>query len=64
MPRHNGTTCARAHGLVDALNRLGVTLSIPTLTDLGYENAADGLRHPLKKPKAVNSPSPTRSSTL
>lgn len=28
--REHDTTCARAHGLVDALNRLAVTLSIPT----------------------------------
>ncbi|MFI6359158.1 transposase family protein [Streptomyces sp. NPDC050743] len=49
--REHDTTCARAHGLVDALNRLAATLGIPTLTDLGYENAADGLRHPVKKPK-------------
>ncbi|MFD6327247.1 transposase family protein, partial [Streptomyces sp. NPDC058442] len=37
--------------LVDALNRFAATLGIPTLTDLGYENAADGFRHPYKKPK-------------
>lgn len=49
--REHDTTCARAHGLVDALNRLAATRGIPTLTDLGYENAADGLRHPVKKPK-------------
>jgi hypothetical protein len=49
--REHDTTCARAHGLVDALNRLAVTLGIPTLTDLGYENAGAGLRHPVKKPK-------------
>lgn len=45
------TTCARAHGLVHALNRLAATLGIPTLTDLGYENAADGFRYPVKEPK-------------
>jgi hypothetical protein len=49
--REHDTTCARAHGLVEALNRLAVALGIPTLTDLGYENAGDGLRHPIKKPK-------------
>ncbi|MGW2936163.1 HARBI1 family protein [Streptomyces sp. NPDC001156] len=49
--REHDTTCARAHGLVDALNRLAATLGIPTLTDLGYENAGEGLRHPVKKPK-------------
>jgi hypothetical protein len=49
--REHDTTCTRAHGLVDALNRLASALGIPTLTDLGHENAADGLRHPLKKPK-------------
>ncbi|MDQ0749731.1 hypothetical protein QF034_003962 [Streptomyces africanus] len=49
--REHDTTCARTHGLVDALNRLASTLDIPTLTDLGYENAGDGFRHPVKKPK-------------
>jgi len=49
--REHDTTRARAHGLVDALNRLATTLCIPTLTDLGHENAADGFRHPVKKPK-------------
>jgi DDE superfamily endonuclease len=49
--REHDTTCARAHGLIDALNRLATTLGTPTLTDLGYENAGDGFRHPVKKPK-------------
>ncbi len=49
--REHDTTCARTHGLIDALNRLASTLGIPTLTDLGYENAGDGFRHPVKKPK-------------
>jgi hypothetical protein len=37
--------------LVDALNRLASALDVLTLTDLGYENADDGFRHPVKKPK-------------
>lgn len=49
--REHDTTCARAFGLIDALNRLAATLDIPTLTDLGYENAGSGFRHPVKKPK-------------
>ncbi|MFE5120974.1 transposase family protein [Streptomyces sp. NPDC056669] len=49
--REHDPTCARAHALVDALNRLATTLGIPTLTDLGYENVSDGFRHPVKKPK-------------
>ncbi len=49
--REHDITRARAHGLVDALNRLAATLGIPTLTDLGYENAGPGFRHPVKKPK-------------
>jgi hypothetical protein len=49
--REHDTTCARTHGLIDALNRLAATLDIPTLTDLGYENAGPGFRHPVKKPK-------------
>jgi hypothetical protein len=28
---------------------LAATLGIPTLTDLGYENAGPGFRHPAKK---------------
>jgi hypothetical protein len=49
--REHDATCARTHGLVTALNRLATTLDVPTLTDLGYENAGDGFRHPVKKPK-------------
>ncbi|MEV7706916.1 transposase family protein [Mesorhizobium sp. B2-3-3] len=49
--REHDTTCARAHGLINALNRLAATLGIPTLTDLGYENAGPGFRHPVKKPQ-------------
>ncbi|MFD7137896.1 transposase family protein [Streptomyces sp. NPDC059894] len=48
--REHDTTCARHHGLVDALNRIAAELHIPTLVDLGYENAGDGFRHPYKKP--------------
>ncbi|MGW9027711.1 HARBI1 family protein [Streptomyces sp. NPDC055722] len=48
--REHDTTCARAHGLIDALNRVAAELGVPTLVDLGYENAGDGLRHPIKKP--------------
>jgi hypothetical protein len=49
--RGHDTTCARAHGLVDVLNRLTATLGVPTLPDLGYENIGDGFRHPVKKPR-------------
>ncbi|GAA3784803.1 hypothetical protein GCM10022403_019400 [Streptomyces coacervatus] len=49
--REHDTTCARAHGLIAALNRLAAILDIPTLTDLGYENASPGFRHPVKKPQ-------------
>jgi hypothetical protein len=49
--REHDTTCARTHGLIDALNRFAATLNVPTLTDLGYENAGDGFRHPVKKPQ-------------
>ncbi|GAA3871578.1 IS5-like element IS470 family transposase [Streptomyces lacrimifluminis] len=48
--REHDTTCARHHGLVDALNRIAAELDMPTLVDLGYENAGDGFRHPVKKP--------------
>ncbi len=46
----HGTTCARHHGLIDALNRIAAEPDRPTLVDLGYENAGAGLRHPHKKP--------------
>ncbi|AWK09795.1 IS5/IS1182 family transposase [Streptomyces spongiicola] len=59
--REHDTTCARAHGLVDALNRLAATLGIPTLTDLGYENAGPGFRHPVKKPKGRELPEPDQA---
>ncbi|MFD7705258.1 transposase family protein [Streptomyces caelestis] len=49
--REHDTTRARAHGLVDALNRLAATLGIPTLTDLGYENTGGNFRYPVKKPR-------------
>ncbi len=49
--REHDTTCARTHGLIAALNRLADTLNIPTLTDLGYQNAGAGLRYPVKRPK-------------
>jgi hypothetical protein len=48
--REHDTTCARRHGLIDALNRLAAGLGVLTLVDLGYENAGDGFRHPVKKP--------------
>lgn len=44
--RAHDTTCARVHGLTVALNRLSDTLGVPTLADLGYENAGTGFRHP------------------
>lgn len=48
--REHDTTCARHHGLVEALNRIAAELDMPTLVDFGYENAGDGFRHPFKKP--------------
>ncbi|KUJ33578.1 transposase [Streptomyces sp. NRRL F-5122] len=48
--REHDTTCARHHGRLDALNNLAAEPGVPTLVDLGYENAGDGLRHPVKKP--------------
>uniref|UniRef100_A0AAU1IDY7 Transposase family protein n=1 Tax=Streptomyces sp. NBC_00180 TaxID=2903632 RepID=A0AAU1IDY7_9ACTN len=48
--REHDTTCARHHGLLDALNRIAAELDMPTLADLGHENAGDGFRHPYKKP--------------
>jgi hypothetical protein len=48
--REHDTTCARHHGLIDALNRIAAEPDMPTLVDLGYENAGAGFRHPHKKP--------------
>lgn len=48
--REHDTACARRHGLVDALNRSAAALDLPTLVDLGYENAGGGFRRPAKKP--------------
>lgn len=48
--REHDTTCARHHGLIEALNRIAAELDMPTLADLGYENAGTGFRHPHKKP--------------
>ncbi|MFJ8795999.1 transposase family protein [Streptomyces sp. NPDC102462] len=48
--REHDTTCARHHGLIDALTHLADQLGTLTLVDLGYENAGDGFRHPVKKP--------------
>jgi DDE superfamily endonuclease len=40
-------TCARTHGIIDAL--AGVATDLTALADLGYEGAADVLRVPIKK---------------
>lgn len=48
--REHDTTCARHHGLTAALDRIAAELGMPTLVDLGYENAGPGFRHPVKKP--------------
>lgn len=49
--REHDTTCARTHGLVDALKALAGDACLPTLVDRGYENVGAGFRHPVKKPK-------------
>jgi hypothetical protein len=48
--REHDTACARRHDLIDALNRVAAEPGVPALADLGYENAGDGFRHPVKKP--------------
>lgn len=49
--REHDMTCARIHGLLEALS-LTVTETGPiTLTDLGYEGAGEVFRMPFKKPK-------------
>ncbi|WP_435851582.1 transposase family protein, partial [Streptomyces mirabilis] len=40
----------KLRGTPDALNRIAAELDMPTLVDLGYENAGGGFRHPYKKP--------------
>lgn len=47
--REHDMTCARTHGIIDALAQLKDTLVC--LADLGYEGAADVLRIPIKKAK-------------
>jgi DDE superfamily endonuclease len=49
--REHDMTCAREHGLLDALDRFAAEHGIPTLTDTGYEGAPTGFRMPHKKPK-------------
>jgi hypothetical protein len=63
-PGHeHDATCACAHGLIAALNRLADALDIATLTDLGHQNAGVGFRHPVKNPRVANSPTMPRHST-
>lgn len=45
--REHDMTCARTHGVIDAL--AAVADDLPGLADLGYEGAADVLRVPIKK---------------
>ncbi|MER6408968.1 transposase family protein [Streptomyces viridosporus] len=49
--REHDMTCARAHGLLDTLDRFAAEHGIVTLTDTGYEGAPAGFRIPHKKPK-------------
>jgi hypothetical protein len=44
-------TCARTHGLIDALAEVAGDLT--SLADLGYEGAADIVRVPIKKAKGT-----------
>lgn len=46
--REHDITCARHHGVIDAL--ADVRDDLPTLADLGYEGAEDTVRIPVKKP--------------
>jgi hypothetical protein len=45
--REHDITCARTHGVIDALAAAGDTVT--GIADLGYEGAADVLRVPIKK---------------
>ena len=58
--REHDITCARTHGLIDALNRLAAALDLPTLTDLGYENACPASATRSRSHKAASSPSTSR----
>lgn len=46
--REHDITCARHHGIIEALTEIRADL--PTLADLGYEGANDALHVPVKKP--------------
>lgn len=45
--REHDITCARHHGVIDALSK--VRAALPILADLGYEGAEDAVRVPVKK---------------
>lgn len=50
--REHDTTCAKAvPDLLDALALYEAEYTMPTLTDLGYQNLSPAIRHPHKKPK-------------
>jgi len=52
--REHDTTCARHHGLIDALNRIAAELGMPTLVDLGYETPATASATPSRSPPEAN----------
>lgn len=53
--REHDLTCARTHGLVEALSLATTQTALITLIDLGYEGAREMFRMPLKKPKGAGS---------
>ncbi|MFG1711351.1 transposase family protein [Nonomuraea sp. M3C6] len=59
--REHDLTCARTHGLVEALSRAATETALITLTDLGYEGAGEMFRMPFKKPKDGRLTEPQRA---
>ncbi|WP_435875720.1 HARBI1 family protein [Nonomuraea jabiensis] len=59
--REHDLTCARTHGLAEALSRTATETALITLTDLGYEGAREMFRMPFKKPKDGRLTEPQRA---
>jgi hypothetical protein len=59
--REHDLTCARTHGLVEALSLAATETALITLTDLGYEGAREMFRMPFKKPRNGRLTEPQRA---
>lgn len=49
--REHDLTCPHAHDLLTTLDKAAAE-GLLTLVDLGYENAGEGFRHTIKKPRS------------